>query len=337
MKYLKILLAVIVIGLAVATLVPRFIPIGDSNLALTSPFSQIIAMRGIIAIVVAVIAVIVGIIGIVRFSLMRRGVTSLLIAIGLLVVSGIHLYTLNDRGMSAPSALPADHGITHVSQGNGTITVLSYNTLGGKTGMSDLATVVDDNGVDVVVLTETSTARGEELVSLLDARGLPFTLHESGADPYAAEINSTIVLTSTALGEYRQRDLIDTSWGSIRLSSVNGTAPEIFAVHPISPSSDTDEQWRAEITATYGLCSEFSNTIMAGDFNSTIDHMRATGASCPSALDGYIGGAGTWPTSMPPLLGSPIDGVYSDLDTESAALIDVGDSDHRGVLVRLHG
>ncbi|WP_182353071.1 endonuclease/exonuclease/phosphatase family protein [Flaviflexus huanghaiensis] len=333
MKYLYAMLVIIGLAIVAVTLDPSLVPYDGSNLALTYPISQMIAMRGIVAAVLATLGFIFALIAIVRALMLRKGFFLAVFGLGLIAVAAGHVAILADRGLDA-GRMPPDRGLTHVSQGTGELTVMSYNTLGGETTMDDLLPIVLDTGVDVIVLTETSTQNGERLANLLGNEGRPFTIFHSDADPYDSQIKSTVVLVSGALGEYRQGPNLGLTWGSVHIRSVAG-GPDIIAVHPVAPVGGLADTWLEEITAVYEQCDTMTNTIMAGDFNSTIDHMHATGASCTSALDGTVGGYGTWPASVPGILGSPIDNVYTDWETRAAAIIDVGGSDHRGVLVRL--
>jgi len=334
MKYISTALVALILVAGALTLAPSMVSIGGTSLALIHPISQIAAMRGIIAIVLGTLGAIIGMIAIFRALLLRRGIILGALSVGLILIAAGHVYILADRGLAGPAALPPDYGITHVSEGNGDITVLSYNTLGGETSMDDLAAVAADNGVDIIVLTETSTERAESLAAALSTDGRSYSVFSSGADPDRPEIESTAVVVSTALGEYRQGPDLGLSWGSVHLRST-GDGPDILGVHPVAPVRQLEDAWRREITAVYDLCREETNFIMAGDFNSTIDHMHATGGGCTSALDGYVGGYGTWPASVPGLLGSPIDNVYTNWTSRGATIIEVGASDHRGVLVRL--
>lgn len=332
MKYLYAILVIAGLALAALTLDPSLVPYGGSNLALTHPISQMIAMRGIVAAVIATLGLIIVLIALARALMLRRGLFLGILGVGFLAVAAGHVAVLADRGLDA-GHMPPDYGVTHVSQGTGEVTVLSYNTLGGATTMEDLLPIIVDRGVDIAVLTETSTENGERLAGMLADQGRPFNVFHSDADPYDAEIKSTVVLVSPALGEYRQGPGLGLTWGSVHVRSLGG-GPDIIGVHPIAPVRGLEDTWLEEITSVYQQC-DAPNTIMAGDFNSTIDHMHATGASCPSALDGFVAGYGTWPASVPGIFGSPIDSVYTDWTTTAAAIIDVGGSDHRGVLVRL--
>lgn len=333
MKYVYALLVVLILAVGALTLDPSLVSVGGTPLSLIYPVNQMIAVRGVVAAVCGLVGIIVLIMALVRALMFRKGAFIAVLGVGLLAIAGGHLLILSDRGLDNPGALPPDYGLTHVAEGTGEVTVLSYNTLGGETAMTDIATIVTDNGVDVVVLSETSTANGEALAASLAAAGQGFTVYSSGADPYNPEIESTVVVLSDALGEYRQGPDIGLTWGSLHLRSVSG-GPDIIAVHPVAPVRGLEESWRSDIERVYAQCGA-ANTIMAGDFNSTIDHLLATGASCQSALDGYVGGYGTWPASVPGIFGSPIDNVFTDWTTKAAAVVEVGNSDHRGVLVRL--
>lgn len=334
MKYVYALLAVLILAITALTLNPGLITFGDFNLALTYPVGQMIAMRGIVALVLGVLFIVTFIIALIRFFAFRQGLVMGIVSIGFLVVAAAHYFVLSGRGLDANEALAPDHGVTHVSQGNGDITVLSYNTLGGQTSMSDLEPIITGNGVDIVVLSETSEQNAQILADALASRGLAFTVFSSGADQYRPEIESTTVLVSGSLGEYRQSPTFDLTYGSVNLRSLEG-GPDIIGVHPVAPVKNLQDVWRDEITEVYSVCTSMENTIMAGDFNSTIDHMIATGADCTSALDGANAGVGTWPASVPGIFGSPIDNVYTDWNATNSAIVQVGDSDHRGVLVRL--
>ena len=87
---------------------------------------------------------------------------------------------------------------------------------------------------------------------------------------------------------------------------------------------------------------------MAGDFNSTLDHLAgfATGSgntlgNCTdAALQSKNAAVGTWPTSIPALLGSPIDHVMVTDNWRVTGMRVVQDrdaagSDHRPIVVQL--
>lgn len=334
MKYVYGFLGLLVVLAAAVTLAPSWLKIEGTPLALTLPFGQLLAMRWMIIGALIIFGIILVVVAFFRFAALRRGGIALLTAIAVLAVAGAHALIINSRGLDSTRVLPPDQGITHVSEGNGAITVMSYNTLDGATTMPEIAQLVKDNGVDVLVLLETSAADAQALADELAEDRLTFAVHDSGADEWGPSIESTCVLVSTALGEYTNVGGLGLTWGSLHLKPASGSGPEIVAVHPVSPERSRQDLWRQEITKAYSMC-ERDNVILAGDFNSTVDHMRATGHDCRSALDGTVGGVGTWPTDSPRLLGAAIDNIFSHDEATAAAVITAGKSDHRAVIARL--
>jgi endonuclease/exonuclease/phosphatase family metal-dependent hydrolase len=88
--------------------------------------------------------------------------------------------------------------------------------------------------------------------------------------------------------------------------------------------------------------------IMAGDFNSTLDHETGLGATPSSALGTCRdaarvtnnAGVGTWPTNVPELLGTPIDHVMATSDYRVTGFSVIGSedktgSDHRPIVAQL--
>lgn len=338
MKFVWGLLALGIGIVAVATIRPDAVS-AVVPVALSVPFAQVIALRTWLAIVFVVAAVFFFIVALVRFRLLRRGRIAGVLGLVLLTVGAIHGAMVFDRGLSNPGRLGPDSGYTAGGAGDGSITVLTYNTLGGETTMNDLVDVIATNGVDVVALPETSSVRGEELTALLTERGLNFQRFDTGTDQYDAEFSSTVLLVSAALGEYRPGGTTPDGVSSVTVIPASGEGPVVTAVHPIAPLPELMDDWQAQIDAVYSLCLVSETTIIAGDFNSTVDHERLLGHDCADgAREAGTAGLGTWPTDLPNLLGSPIDRVLhtgSQFAGSEAALVEVGDSDHRGLLVRL--
>ncbi|MGT2424931.1 endonuclease/exonuclease/phosphatase family protein [Amnibacterium kyonggiense] len=93
-------------------------------------------------------------------------------------------------------------------------------------------------------------------------------------------------------------------------------------------------------------CSE-RNVLIAGDFNATIDHLDGLGPAqgrlrdCrDAALATGNAAVGTWPTSVPALMGTPIDHVLATPNWRFTGFRvladdDAAGSDHRPVLARL--
>ena len=107
------------------------------------------------------------------------------------------------------------------------------------------------------------------------------------------------------------------------------------------------QHWREDLNWLQNACVG-GNVIMAGDFNSTIDHFAglatAPDAAIGECLDAAVttdnAAVGTWPAAIPALLGAPIDHVMSTANWHATGMrvIETQDdsgSDHRPVLAQL--
>ncbi|WP_125482373.1 endonuclease/exonuclease/phosphatase family protein [Actinobaculum sp. 313] len=343
MKIVWGVLAAVVAAVALASVRPSMIP-QVAELSLTYPWVAVVAVRSWIALVLVGAAVFFLIIGVIRRVMLGRGRIAFTLALALVAIAGLHAATLFSRGISNVESLAPDPGITSISKGDGSITVLEYNTLGSSTGVSELADLIEENGVDVVALPETSTQAGTELVQELATRGLEFQRFDTDTSEYSSDYQSTVLLVSAELGEYAAStpfaDASTTTAPAVLAVPVDGEGPSFMAVHPIAPSAEKIETWRAEIESVYRLCEEDSNLIIAGDFNSTADHeaaLRLPVRCTDAGAQAKVAGLGTWPSRLPALLSSPIDRVLTSGGYEGTegAVVSVGRSDHRGLLVRL--
>ncbi len=337
MKFVWGFFATILVGLGALTLRPDLIP-GFAELALSTPIAHLIAVRSWLFIAFAGVAIFLLIFSLIRYKLVDAGRIALATGLMYLLMATVHGGTVWARGLENPDQLGPDRGITSAGYGSGEITVLTYNTLGGSIDADALADAIQHNGVDVVVLTETSTARGAQMADNLRARGADFQQFDTGTDEYATEFESTVMLVATTMGEYAQVSSADGLPASVTATPASGQGPRIVAVHPFAPTLEGLERWRTDIEAIYGLCSGTGPFIIAGDFNSTIDHQMILGADCrDGAIEGGSGGLGTWPSRLPNVLGTPIDRVLHDGSFEGvdAMQIELGNSDHRGIIVRL--
>ena len=127
---------------------------------------------------------------------------------------------------------------------------------------------------------------------------------------------------------------------------VSGDGPIIVAAHAVAPRQSAMADWRHDLQWLADQCAS-ANVIMAGDFNATVEHMARLGTDggtlgrCHDAASVTGNGAvGTWPTSVPALLGAPIDHVMATSAwraTGSVVLtaLDGSGSDHRPLIVQL--
>jgi endonuclease/exonuclease/phosphatase (EEP) superfamily protein YafD len=330
----RVLAAVIVVAAAAILLAlawPQFF-----GLQRAYPMAQVIAFRGAVTAIGVVLVLLLGVIALAS-RVVRRFVGSL--ALLLLVFVLLNAAVLSTRGFGdAADASPAD----------GDVTVLSWNTLGDVPGSATIAALALAEGADVVSLPETTEALGLEVAAAMKAGGRPMWLHTQAFDQ-VSKARSTTVLTSVDLGDYDE----DRTGGStavlpsVVLRPSDGDGPVIVAVHAVAPLPVEMGNWRADLDWLAGICSS-EDTIMAGDFNSTLDHMSGLGTGAGTALGACVdaaaatgeGSVGTWPTSAPALLGSPIDhvmagGDWTAVDSRVVETLDDAGSDHRPVVATL--
>ena len=308
---------------------------------MVAPVSQVVAMRSLVAIGFIVLAVITLVVGIVRKVGFRGGTRTLVLGLALALVGVGHAWVLTERGLDNPGRLTVDGGVRPGDRGTGEITVLTLNTLGGRTGVEDVAELAGPNGADVVVLPETSRATAEELATALAASGATFQVFDAaGAEDEPA--GSTAMLVSAALGEYVQTPGPATRFGAVRAEPATGVGPVLVGVHPAPPSGDLHDVWQEDLAAVTALCAPRTTRglILAGDLNATLDHapLRDVGRCVHGAAGAGVGGVATWPTRTPEWLGAAIDHVIADgeaYEPTQAAVVEVGGSDHRALLVRL--
>ncbi len=337
------LLALVIAVAGLVTVKPELFDV-TAEYALRAPFAQVLAMRGWLVVGFAAAGLFFLIVAAIRRAAVGRGRIAFTLSLAMFLVAGLHGGTMYSRGVEQSDSLSTDTGFATGTLGDGSITVLQYNTLGGSVDVDALADVIEANGVDVITMPETSTETAEDLVVTLAERGKGFQQFDTGTSGYDADYRSTALLVSLSLGEYTQTDLFEptnepTQLG-VRAVPVNGEGPTLLAVHPVAPSSARLSMWREEISKVYSMCATEPNAIISGDFNSTADHEAALrlGATCNDTVaQAGSGAVGTWTVKLPALLGSPIDRVLTTAAFEGseAAVIDLGGSDHRGILVRL--
>jgi len=333
-------LVALVLVLAVAAAL--FVALWPQQLDLqrTWPLAQLVSFRGAAAAVAVVLAVVLFVVG-----LVARPVRSLAASLGvlLLVFGAVSAGVAAARGVGRDDfveALPTD------------VTVVVWNTQGGAPGVDAIADLAVDEGAEVVSLPETSAEVATAVAEAMAAAGLTMTV-KTVDYPEVAGAEPTSLLISAALGEYAVAVADDGSavettprMPSVVATPVSGEGPTIVAAHPVSPSAGTMGDWEAGLTFLAGACPD-GDVIMAGDFNATLDHMAGLGTSggalgqCRDAgVTTANAGLGTWPTDLPPLLGTPIDHVLATrswMPTGYKVVTDRDESgsDHRPVVAQL--
>jgi endonuclease/exonuclease/phosphatase (EEP) superfamily protein YafD len=298
--------------------------------------AQVVSLRGVdVAIALAIAIVVIVIAG--AFRSTRRFFGS--VAVLLLVFCVASVGILADRGFGDTAT---------ASEATGDVTVLSWNTKGDAPGAPAIARLALAEHADIVTLPETTHETGVAVANLMKASGRPMWVYWR-AYGLGLKGRSTTLLVSTALGTYK---VTDTSRTTAILPTViavpdNGTGPTIIAVHAVSPIPKQMRNWRSDLKRLAARCVG-PNTIMAGDFNSTLDtlepHSTRSGADfgeCSDAGHGrHAAAVGSWPTNLPPLLGAQIDHVMFTSAWKATSMHVVGSedaagSDHRPIVATL--
>jgi endonuclease/exonuclease/phosphatase (EEP) superfamily protein YafD len=305
------------------------------GLAQAPVVAQEVSLRGLAVAIAAACIVVLTLIALLASSL-RRFCASL--AVVLLVFSGITIAVLSTRGFGNAG---------FESAGNSDVTVLSWNTLGGAPGAHAIADLATQSGAEVIALPETTNEVGQAVANLMAASGTPMQVFTVAYDEVSTS-RSTTLLISEGLGAYTVDDSVTTTsvLPSVVAHPTNGNGPTIIAVHAVAPIPGEMEHWRSDLRWVAGACGS-TNVIMAGDFNSTLDHyagLATTGTAlgaCSDAAEATGNAAvGTWPTLLPVFLGAPIDHVMTTPNWKVTGMRviqsqDGAGSDHRPILAQL--
>lgn len=337
LRLLGILVTVVYAIVAAVITWPQFF-----RLERTYPIAQIVSLRGLVVagfLVVLVIALLLAV---------ARPVRGFFLSIAFVsaIAAGVGGVTLATRGLGADT-LPA---VTESS-----VRVMTWNTAGEATPAGEIARTAVAMDADVIALPETAQSVGEQVAIAMRDMGRPMWVHHVG---YNAQIDNgphaweTTILISPDLGDYSViQSSSDGSSNTSTLPSVvampiDGEGPIVVAVHAVAPRPAYMQQWRDDLRWLADQCGD-ANVIMAGDFNATVDNMAGLGLDgatlgyCRDAASATGNGAvGTWSTSMPAVLGSPIDHVMHSRHWQATGSVvlrsmDGSGSDHRPVIVQL--
>ncbi len=325
--------AVIVVVAAVAALLATWPQV--FGLATAPVVAQVVSVRGLAVTVAIVLAIALTLVALISRAARRLAAS---LAIVLLAFSAISVAVLSTRGFG-------NGGFESAAKND--VTVLSWNTLGDAPGAQTIATLALDSGAEIVSLPETTNATGAQVAALMAAGGSPMWVYTVAYDTVATA-KSTTVLISTGLGEYNvDTTAVTTSvLPTIVATPKSGTGPTIIAVHTVAPVPGEMPHWRSDLRWLATACTG-TNVIMAGDFNSTLDHYSGLGqggatiGSCSdAALKTNNAAVGTWPAALPALLGAPIDHVMTTANWRVTGMRviqsqDGAGSDHRPILVQL--
>ncbi|MEN2740035.1 endonuclease/exonuclease/phosphatase family protein [Microbacterium sp. X-17] len=310
---------------------------GFFHLERTFPLAQIISFRTIVVLVLGALLVVCLLLA------LARPMRALMLAFAVVfaVTAGVGGFILLQRGVGS-NQLP--------SPTDTSLRIMTWNTAGTATSAQVIAQTAVAMSADVVTLPETTVDTGEAVAVAMRNLGRPMWVHHTTLGPWAAD--STTILISPELGDY---SVIESSAdGSSNTSTVpsavampiDGKGPTIVAAHAVAPRQEDIQHWRDDLQWLADQCAG-GNVIMAGDFNATLDHMTGLGTDggtlgdCRDAAAATGNGAvGTWPTSLPELVGAPIDHVMATPNWKATGSIvldalDDSGSDHRPLVVQL--
>ncbi|MDN4640598.1 endonuclease/exonuclease/phosphatase family protein [Agreia sp. PsM10] len=300
-------------------------------------FAQLIAFRGLLAVGFIALAVV----GALLFWMLRgRARTARPVVAGLAVIAllaaGGNAAVQAGRGLGSdappePAAASTDPATS--------IRVLSWNTYDTVTAV-EVARVALAQNSSVITLPETSRETAEAVGRAMDAAGRPMQVFTAERDD-PDETPPTSLLVSESLGPYEVTgEFGDTGvLPSVVARPADGSGPVIVAAHPMPPLPSIMSSWRSDLDWVRSLCDE-PELILGGDLNATPDHLGALGGCSDALAEAGSAGAGTWPTSLPPVLAAPIDHVLTtgDWRADAAEVFvteDSAGSDHRPIVATL--
>ncbi|QHC66142.1 endonuclease/exonuclease/phosphatase family protein [Rathayibacter sp. VKM Ac-2759] len=297
-----------------------------------TPFAQLVSFRLATALAAVGVAVVLVVI-----AVLVRPIRRLALAVGALglafalVLAGLQVF----RGYD--STPPRAHRLADLR-------VLSWNVL-DTVPVETIAAVAAENAVDALALVEVSPESAQGVADALGAAGLPMTVHYAAGDEGIA---GTALLLAASLGTYAvDAETVPTgTYASLVARPDTPDRPVIAAVHAVPPIPGVMDDWSSDLSRLAALCSTEDDVVVLGDLNSTVDHWSgipgtaALGACSDSGTLANAAAVGTWPTSLPAVLGAPIDHVLFSgrWDVSGYTVLEDHDdagSDHRPVLAQL--
>ena len=314
--------------------------------------AHVVSLRGLAVVGAAGLLVVLLLLMLFRPLRGLAGILSVIVALyGITNVAILASRGFGPGSGQAAEATPAEAAATDAAAGS--VTVLSWNTLGDVPGAAEIAKLALEQDADIITLAETTEKTGVAIAEAMSEGGRPMWVHTVAFD-LVSKARSTTLLISPELGEYA----VSSAAGSgppgntnvlptVVAEPVDGDGPTVIALHAVAPIRFEMLNWRSDQDWQATQCTG-ENIIMAGDFNATVDHMagRSTSASAvlgdcrDAALSDGSAAVGTWPASAPSLLGAPIDHVLStpNWQVESMQVIGTRDdsgSDHRPIVATL--
>jgi endonuclease/exonuclease/phosphatase (EEP) superfamily protein YafD len=216
--------------------------------------------------------------------------------------------------------------------------VLAFNTYEGEADVHQLAALIEEQQPDAAAIVEAGRDFADELEPLVEPLG--YRVHASRDE--GEDVENVTAVVSDRLGDVDFEVGDDTS--AFPYIEVTGGALgglTFVAFHSIAPVPGSVPEWNADLALLARWCAGSTPTVVAGDFNATLDHsaLRAGTAGCGDAADQR--GAGlipTWgPTPTLRRIGPQIDHVFATagIEAETFDVREIAGSDHRAITTTL--
>lgn len=239
------------------------------------------------------------------------------------------------------AALVLPRAVADATPTGGTpLTVLSYNTYEGNADVAALADVIRTTRPDLVSLPEAGDEFRSSLAPLIEPLG--YTVRSS-TGTNTPDVDGVTTAAAKRLGAVTFTVGHDTE--AFPYLVITGGALgslRFVAFHSVAPTIGSTPSWWHDIGLLPRWCAGSTPAVVAGDFNSTLDHslFRHAIAGCGDAADQR--GDGLIPTWGPNdllrhTIGPQIDHVLSTKGIEATTfrVVDIPGSDHRAVLATL--
>ncbi|WP_348775180.1 endonuclease/exonuclease/phosphatase family protein [Solwaraspora sp. WMMD791] len=228
-------------------------------------------------------------------------------------------------------------GVTAPADGT-PVRVATANLLAGAADLSVLLELLRQERVDVLAMQEFTPAAEAELDRLGVTELLPYRRSDAEIGTTGSAVYSRWPIVDT--GVRRNEGGFAQSYGTVRPPA--GGPVLVESAHPMAPFAlRTIPLWRADLAAQPQPDPQGPPRVLAGDFNSTLDHaalrrLIATGYVDAAAATGK-GLVGTWPYDGAPIPPVTLDRVLVDqrIAVESVAVHGLPGSDHRMVVAAL--